>query len=181
MGYDKRSKESPTRDNKHPAPKDGKIICVDESGEGVVTAEDGRAMAIISLAADCALSRKFDLPILPGLIVVYFFNSLDKSDLGKVKTNGLEKTFKLKNRQYNKIPSVFFVPYGLREPLLAFAEEKYGPNRVLHLMMFCFCCFTIHGGEFWWTHDLATVPGPVRKCCVSLGSSVIIPLVVVLT
>ena len=74
---------------------------------------------------------------------MYLFNSLDKSNLGNAKTHGLEKTLGLKGTQYNTILSVFFVPYVLTAPFLAILGKKYGPNRVLPLMMFTFGCCTI--------------------------------------
>lgn len=143
MDYDKRSHESPASDDKHLAADDEKAISVNASGENVVTTEDGTNLVIVSPAAERALTRKFDLRVLPALAVMYLFNSLDKSNLGNAKTNGLEKTLRLKNGQYNTILSVFFVPYVLTAPLLAIAGKKYGPNRVLPLMMFSFGCFTL--------------------------------------
>ena len=89
-------------------------------------------------AAERKLVWKFDLRILPVLAVMYLFNSLDKSNLGNAKTAGLEKTLKLKGDQFNIILSVFFVPYVLTAPFLGVAGKKYGPSRVLPVMMFCF-------------------------------------------
>ena len=141
MGYDNRSEEF--LDGKYPIANDHKIIDVNGNGENVVTTEDGSSTAILSPSAERALTRKFDFRILPVLAVMYLFNSLDKSNLGNAKTNGLEKTLELKNSQYNTILSVFFVPYVLTAPFLAIIGKKYGPNRVLPLMMFSFGCFTI--------------------------------------
>ena len=143
MDYDKRSQESPMSDEKRLTTEDGKAIEVNEAGESVITTAVGYTSTVISPAAERALTRKFDLRILPVLAVMYLFNSLDKSNLGNAKTNGLEKTLGLKNSQYNTILSVFFVPYVLTAPVLAILGKKYGPNRVLPLMMFSFGCFTI--------------------------------------
>ncbi|KAL8789907.1 MAG: hypothetical protein Q9195_006617 [Heterodermia aff. obscurata] len=143
MDYDKRSQDSPVSDEKQLATEEGKVIDISESGDNIVNREDGRTIAVISPAAERALTRKFDFRILPVLAVMYFFNSLDKSNLGNAKTAGLEKTLGLKNTQYNTILSVFFVPYVLTAPVLAILGKKYGPNRVLPLMMFSFGCFTL--------------------------------------
>ena len=97
----------------------------------------------LSLSAERALVWKFDIRILPILAIMYLFNSLDKSNLGNAKTAGLEKTLGLKGDQYNIILSVFFIPYVLTAPFLAIAGKKYGPNRVLPVMMFAFGCFTV--------------------------------------
>lgn len=94
-------------------------------------------------AAERRLVWKFDLRILPVLAVMYLFNSLDKSNLGNAKTAGLTETLGLTGNQYNLILSIFFIPYVLTAPFLAVLGKKYGPNRVLPCMMFCFAIFTI--------------------------------------
>jgi len=85
--------------------------------------------------AERKLVWKFDLRILPVLAIMYLFNSLDKSNLGNAKTAGLETTLHLTGNQYNILLSIFFIPYVLTAPFLAIAGKKYGPNRVLPLMM----------------------------------------------
>ncbi|KAL9594425.1 MAG: hypothetical protein Q9219_007041 [cf. Caloplaca sp. 3 TL-2023] len=134
--------EPSSSDNKHSVSEEEKIIHVEAENGQFKTTSDGSTV-IISPSAERALTRKFDLRILPVLAVMYLFNSLDKSNLGNAKTNGLEKTLHLKNSQYNTILSVFFVPYVLTAPILAILGKKYGPNRVLPLMMFSFGCFTL--------------------------------------
>lgn len=101
------------------------------------------ASIAIDPAAERRLVWKFDLRILPTLAVMYLFNSLDKSNLGNAKTAGLETTLKLTGNQYNIILSVFFIPYVLTAPFLGIAGKKFGPNRVLPLMMFSFGFFTL--------------------------------------
>ncbi|KAL8851481.1 MAG: hypothetical protein Q9221_003581 [Calogaya cf. arnoldii] len=125
MEYDKRSLESPISDDKILATEDGKAIEINDSGVPVVTAADGNALAIISPAAERALTRKFDLRILPVLAVMYLFNSLDKSNLGNAKTHGLEKTLGSKGSQYNTILGVFFVPYVLTAPFLGILGKHF--------------------------------------------------------
>ncbi|KAL5624329.1 hypothetical protein BROUX41_004389 [Berkeleyomyces rouxiae] len=93
--------------------------------------------------AERALVWKFDLRLLPVLAVMYLFNSLDKSNLGNAKTNGLERDLHLHGTQYNTILSVFFVPYVLTAPFLGIAGKKFGPHVVLPCMMFCFGTFTL--------------------------------------
>ena len=109
----------------------------------IVPAEGTTTVLDIDPAAERALVWKFDIRILPVLALMYLFNSLDKSNLGNAKTAGLEKTLGLTGDQYNVILSVFFVPYVLTAPFLSIAGKKYGPNRVLPLMMTAFGCFTV--------------------------------------
>ena len=111
---------------------------VEEGGMEKVAMAESRRMSA-SYAPDPVAERKlvwkFDTRILPVLAVMYLFNSLDKSNLGNAKTAGLEKTLHLTGDQYNIILSVFFVPYVLTAPFLGILGKKYGPNRVLPIMM----------------------------------------------
>ena len=77
---------------------------------------------------------------------MYLFNALDKGNLGNAKTAGLEKTLNLTGDGYNVILSVFFVPYVLTAPFLGIAGKKFGPSRVLPLMMATFG-ESVHAGE----------------------------------
>lgn len=98
---------------------------------------------LIDPTAERKLVWKLDSRLLPVLAVMYLFNSLDKSNLGNAKTAGLEKSLGLVDNQYNIILSVFFVPYVLTAPILGILGKKYGPSRVLPIMMFCFGVVTI--------------------------------------
>ncbi|KAF2093157.1 putative MFS transporter [Rhizodiscina lignyota] len=100
-------------------------------------------MFTIDPKAERRLLWRFDLRILPILAVMYLFNSLDKANLGNAKTAGLEKSLGLKDNQYNIILSVFFVPYVLTAPFLGIAGKKYGPHRMLPIMMFTFGSMTL--------------------------------------
>ena len=114
-----------------------------EKAETSIISTDFDSTALIDEKAERALVWKFDLRILPVLAIMYLFNSLDKSNLGNAKTAGLEKTLGLKDHDYNVILSIFFIPYVLTAPFLGIAGKKYGPNRVLPIMMFSFGCFTV--------------------------------------
>ncbi|KIX07529.1 uncharacterized protein Z518_02182 [Rhinocladiella mackenziei CBS 650.93] len=115
-------------------PVENEILAVTPTGE----ARSMSASIAIDLVAERRLVWKFDLRILPTLAVMYLFNALDKSNLGNAKTAGLEETLHLRGDDYNLILSIFFIPYVLTAPFLAVAGKKYGPSRVLPLMMACF-------------------------------------------
>ncbi|OMP87041.1 putative transporter [Diplodia seriata] len=74
------------------------------------------------------LVLKFDLRILPVLAFMYLCNSLDKGNLGNAKTDGMEDDLHFKPHQYNLILSIFFVPYVLFAPPVAFL----GKNAAVH-------------------------------------------------
>ncbi len=103
---------------------------------------DGPAVVSASVAIDPAAERrlvwKFDRRILPTLAVMYLFNALDKSNLGNAKTAGLERDLGLTGDDYNRILSIFFVPYVLAGPVVGLASKRFGPQRTLPLMMLVF-------------------------------------------
>lgn len=106
--------------------------------------EIGGISANIDPIAERRLVWKFDLRILPVLAIMYLFNSLDKSNLGNAKTAGLEADLGMKGtNQYSTILSIFFIPYVLTAPVLGILGKKYGPHRVLPIMMFCFGLCTL--------------------------------------
>ena len=113
--------------------EDGSVLEQTLTGERKISAS-----VAIDPAAEKRLVWKFDSRILPTLAVMYLFNALDKGNLGNAKTAGLEDTLQLKGDDYNVILSVFFVPYVLTAPFLGIAGKKYGPSRVLPLMMATF-------------------------------------------
>ncbi|KAF2837727.1 MFS general substrate transporter [Patellaria atrata CBS 101060] len=93
------------------------------------------------------LVLKFDLRILPVLAFMYLCNALDKGNLGNAKTDSLEDDLHFKDGQYNIILSVFFVPYVIFAPPIGMLGKKYGPSRVLPIMMFCFGTCTLLGAS----------------------------------
>jgi sugar phosphate permease len=122
---------------------DPKDVGIEEAGEASPGINDGTTVAVVNPEGEKSLVWKFDLRILPLLAAMYLFNSLDKSNLGNAKTAGLEDDLGLTGNQYNIILSVFFVPYVLTAPFLGILGKKYGPNKVLPCMMFCFGFLTI--------------------------------------
>ncbi|KAK2072611.1 hypothetical protein P8C59_006953 [Phyllachora maydis] len=73
---------------------------------------------VIDRAAEARLCRKFDVRILPVLAVMYLFNALDKGNISNAQTAG---------DQYNRIISIFFVPYVLFAPPCAMLGKKPRP------------------------------------------------------
>ncbi|KAI0438254.1 major facilitator superfamily domain-containing protein [Xylaria telfairii] len=103
----------------------------------------GETAHIIDTAAERALCRKFDFRLLPVLALMYLFNALDKGNLGNAQTAGLSKDLNFKSGQYNLIVGIFFVPYVVFAPPLAFLGKKIGPARMLPILMLNFGSFTL--------------------------------------
>lgn len=94
-------------------------------------------------AAERALCRKFDFRLLPFLAIMYLFNALDKGNLGNAKTDHMDTDLHFRGDQYNILLSVFYVPYVVCAPFGSVLGKKYGPHRVLPLLMASFGTFTI--------------------------------------
>ncbi len=124
-----------------------KVAAEDKAGSISVSETDprnGYTSVAIDPTSERALVWKFDLRILPVLALMYLFNSLDKSNLGNAKTAGLEASLGMTGtNDYNVILSIFFIPYVLTAPFLGIAGKKFGPDRVLPLMMFVFGACTL--------------------------------------
>ncbi|KAL7620603.1 hypothetical protein AAE478_009598 [Parahypoxylon ruwenzoriense] len=114
----------------------------DIESDHVAISEETTA-GVTDVAAEKALCRKFDLRLLPVLAVMYLFNALDKGNLGNAQTAGLSRDLHFEPGQYNQIVGVFFIPYVLFAPPLAMLGKKFGPARVLPLLMLCFGSFTL--------------------------------------
>lgn len=116
--------------------------------EGIAETETGigthgESAWVVDHHAERALCRKFDYRLLPVLAVMYLFNSLDKGNLGNAKTDGMEKDLHFKSNQYNIILCVFYVPFVLGAPPIAMLGKKFGPARVLPILMAAFGSFTL--------------------------------------
>ncbi|KAF5677124.1 tartrate transporter [Fusarium circinatum] len=112
--------------------------------------------------AERQLCRKFDIRLMPVLAIMYLFNALDKGNLGNAQTVGLSDDLNFKPNQYNLLVSIFFVPYVIFAPPTAIIGKKYGPARVLPILMFTFGSMTLlaactqnFGGMFALRGELA--------------------------
>ncbi|PSN68033.1 MFS general substrate transporter [Corynespora cassiicola Philippines] len=104
---------------------------------------EGQTEHLPSFEHEKALCWKFDLRILPMLAVMYLFNALDKGNLGNAKTDGMDKDLGFVGNQYNTMLSIFYVPYVIFAPPIGMLGKKYGPHRVLPIMMFSFGSATL--------------------------------------
>jgi MFS family permease len=59
------------------------------------------------------------------------------------KTDGMDVDLGFKGNQYNTMLSIFYVPYVIFAPPIGMLGKKYGPHRVLPIMMFCFGSATL--------------------------------------
>lgn len=103
-------------------------------------------------------------------MIFFLIFRLDKGNLGNAKTSSkFEKDLGLEGNQYNTLLSVFYVPYVLCAPPFGMLSKKYGPARVLPLMMFTFGSMTLissgvhnFGGIMAGMFSIPTPPYPVQ-------------------
>ncbi len=111
--------------------------------DGTLVPREGTTDHLPSYEHEKALTWKFDLRILPMLACMYLLNALDKGNLGNAKTDGMDKDLHFKGDQYNIMLSIFYVPYVVFAPPIAMLGKKYGPHRMLPILMFCFGSMTL--------------------------------------
>ncbi|RFN54048.1 hypothetical protein FIE12Z_1795 [Fusarium flagelliforme] len=104
---------------------------------------EGETARVVDHIAESQLCRKFDVRLMPVLAIMYLFNALDKGNLGNAQTAGLSDDLNFKPGQYNLLVSIFFVPYVIFASPTAIIGKKYGPARVLPILMFTFGSMTL--------------------------------------
>ncbi|KAF1843034.1 MFS general substrate transporter [Cucurbitaria berberidis CBS 394.84] len=110
---------------------------------GAPVPREGTTQHLPNYEHEKALTWKFDLRILPMLAIMYFSNALDKGNIGNAKTDHMDKDLGFVGNQYNTMLSIFYVPYVIFAPPIGMLGKKYGPHRVLPIMMFCFGSATL--------------------------------------
>ncbi|KAK8041032.1 MFS transporter [Apiospora phragmitis] len=117
----------------------------DEVAVGPVTSNEPPAESarVVDHIAERQLCRKFDVQLMPVLAIMYLFNALDKGNIGNAQTNGLSKDLGFPEERYNLLVSIFFVPYVVFAPPVAMIGKRFGPARVLPVLMFTFGTMTL--------------------------------------
>ncbi|KAE8152938.1 allantoate permease [Aspergillus avenaceus] len=102
-------------------------------------ANDEELVAAQSIRIDPAIEqsvlRKLDFKLLPILSLMYFFNSLDRSNLGNAKTDGIDKDLHLTGNQYSIILAVFNVTFALFDLPSNLLLKRFSGRVMLPVMM----------------------------------------------
>lgn len=116
-----------------------------ESGP-LSTAKDAPDVAIghvsdpvspVDTVAERQLVRKFDILVMVMIFFMYFFNSIDRSNLGNAKTDHMDKDLGFVGNQYSILIMVFYVPFcGLCLPA-NLVTRKFQPKWFLVGFMLC--------------------------------------------
>jgi MFS family permease len=94
-------------------------------------------------AEESRVILKFDLRILPTLALMYLCNALDKGNLGNAKTDHMDTDLGFVGNQYSTMLSIFYVPYVVFAPPIAMLGKRFGPHRVLPILMVGFGSATL--------------------------------------
>ncbi|KAH8835313.1 major facilitator superfamily domain-containing protein [Flagelloscypha sp. PMI_526] len=92
------------------------------------------------------LRLKFDLCLLPPLVIMYLCNALDKGNVGNAKTSGWDKAIGLTGNQYYILVMVFYVPFCLSGTPISLLVKRYSAARVLPCMMIGFGSMSLFTG-----------------------------------
>ncbi|KAL1594694.1 hypothetical protein SLS59_008744 [Nothophoma quercina] len=95
----------------------------------------GTATSIADRSAERAYVRKLDFYLLPFLSLMYFFNSVDRSNLGNAKTDGMDKDLGFKGEQYSLLILLFYIPNGLCDLPLNMLTKKWSGRVMLPGLM----------------------------------------------
>ncbi|KAI5264836.1 MFS general substrate transporter [Aureobasidium subglaciale] len=91
---------------------------------------------IIDAASERAYVHKMDCYLLPFLSLMYFFNSVDRSNLGNAKTDHIDVDLHFIGNQYSLLLLLFYIPNGLCDlPLNMLTKRFSGRIMLLALML----------------------------------------------
>ncbi|EFX04879.1 high-affinity nicotinic acid transporter [Grosmannia clavigera kw1407] len=93
------------------------------------------SQVILSPALERAYVRKMDLWLLPFLSAMYFFNSIDRSNLANAQTDGMGKDLHLVGEQYSLLVLLFYIPNGLFDLPLNLLTKHFSGRTVLPVLM----------------------------------------------
>ncbi|KAK9773419.1 putative Major facilitator superfamily domain-containing protein [Seiridium cardinale] len=80
--------------------------------------------------------KKLDRYLLPFLSLMYFFNSVDRSNLGNAQTDGLGADLGFVGNQYSLLILLFYIPNGLCDLPLNMLTKRFSGKAMLPGLMF---------------------------------------------
>ncbi|KAK6375710.1 hypothetical protein LTS17_007532 [Exophiala oligosperma] len=116
-----------------------------EAAPSVGSVQNAESAALMSEHEKRAL-RKFDIFLLPAILLLILLAWLDRTNIGNAKIFGLEKSLGLKGNQFNNISTLFFPFYILLDVPWVVAVKRFGASRVLCISMIGFTAATLGMG-----------------------------------
>ncbi|KPM39235.1 putative transporter [Neonectria ditissima] len=90
---------------------------------------------VINPDAERSYVKKLDIYLLPFLSLMYFFNAVDRSNLGNAKTDGLEEDLNFRGNEYSLLILLFYIPFGTLDLPLNLLTKKFTAKWVLPILM----------------------------------------------
>ncbi|CAN8105066.1 unnamed protein product [Discula destructiva] len=126
-------------------PKHGEVRIV-EGASGETDLASVTTCASIDAALERRCMRKFDLLVMPQIVLILILGYLDRSNIGNARVMGLEADTGLTGTQFNNIASLFFVTYSVFETPWALAIKAWGVNRTMATAIVGWSAITIGTG-----------------------------------
>ncbi|CDK25401.1 unnamed protein product [Kuraishia capsulata CBS 1993] len=79
--------------------------------------------------------RTFDFKLLPFLSLMYFFNSMDRSNLSNAYSNGFATNMHFKGQEYSLLLLLYYIPNAFCDPFWNILTKKFGARWVLPSLM----------------------------------------------
>ncbi|KAI5247670.1 MFS general substrate transporter [Aureobasidium subglaciale] len=90
---------------------------------------------LVDAASERAYVWKMDCYLLPFLSLMYFFNSVDRSNLGNAKTDGIDIDLHFTGNQYSLLLLLFYIPNGLCDLPLNMLTKRFSGRVMLPALM----------------------------------------------
>ncbi|KAF5645801.1 major facilitator superfamily transporter [Fusarium tjaetaba] len=90
---------------------------------------------VVDAAAERSYLRKMDAWLLSYLSVMYFFNAVDRSNLGNAETDGMSKDLNFKGEEFSLLILLFYVPNGLCDLPLNLLLKRFSGRIMLPSLM----------------------------------------------
>ncbi|RSL58204.1 hypothetical protein CEP54_007842 [Fusarium duplospermum] len=90
---------------------------------------------VVDAAAERAYVKRMDMYLLPFLSIMYFFNAVDRSNLGNAETDGMSKDLGFVGEQFSLLILLFYVPNGLCDLPLNLLTKRFSGRVMLPALM----------------------------------------------
>ncbi|KAK7224325.1 hypothetical protein V2G26_012328 [Clonostachys chloroleuca] len=97
--------------------------------------QSGGTQLEIDTAVERSYVRKMDKMLLPFMSIMYFFNAVDRSNLGNAETDGMSKDLGFVGEQYSLLILLFYVPNGLCDLPLNLLTKRFSGRVMLPTLM----------------------------------------------
>jgi len=67
---------------------------------------------------------------------MYFFNAVDRGNLGNAKTDHIDRDLHFKGNEYSLLILLFYIPFGLLDLPLNLMTKKFSAKLILPCLMF---------------------------------------------